>query len=133
LLESYQGNYETRRQLWIANAEAQESDALSLGLACMKTGANHYVLHTGNKPSGFYTGNGDATARTIETGGAGNVVAIFASGALAFIGLYGGLYSMNGSVTGIKGDVIKFENGVLTIKSASAFNASGVTYSYQVL
>lgn len=94
---------------------------------------NYNILHTGNKPSGSYIGNGDATARTIDTGGIGNIVAITFTGVLAFVGYYGVLYVQNGTVSGLTSDVINFRNGVLTITSASAFNASGATYVYQVL
>ena len=83
--------------------------------------ANKMVFHTGNKPSGSYTGNGDATDRTIETGGIGEVIII---------------YSGNGVEIVTRRDRAEasFANGTLTIASATnTLSASSVTYYYQVL
>lgn len=91
------------------------------------------ILHTGNKPSGSYTGNGDATSRTIETGGIGSVVAIVKSGFLSLAFPYGAIYAQDGTTQVAGSSLVKFQSGTLTIADDSVFNASGATYYYQVL
>lgn len=93
------------------------------------------LLHTGNKPTGTYTGNGSATERTINTGGIGNAVLIYAGNNLFSIVSTNGAISLgNTTIVGYLNTEVKFVNGVLTIAStSSAFNLSNITYYYQVL
>ena len=96
-----------------------------------KDGTKRELLHTGNKPTGSYTGNGDATKRTINTGGVGNVAMIYRSGEM-YIVTASGVLKVNSS--GISfGTTASFVGGTLKISSASEMNVSGVTYTYQVL
>lgn len=101
---------------------------------CILDGTANTLLHTGNKPSGTYTGNGDATVRTIATGGIGSVIAIWSARGIGIV--------MPGGAFGKKGDsVVKYDYGVANaangnLKMAttdSFFNENGVTYSYLVL
>lgn len=97
------------------------------------------------KPSGSYNGNGSNAKRTINTGGIGNVLFIWAvttsdlsvtqnvktyvlpTGAVAF-------GNDNASDRGVSSNEMKYENGVLTIaNNYHWFNQSGVTYYYQCL
>lgn len=95
--------------------------------------ANH-ILHTGNKPSGSYTGNGAATGRDIQTGGIGNVVLVWSNNGFAVITPVGALKKTGSTASGLYGDAVMFRNGVLTIASDDVtLNANGVTYTYQVL
>ena len=91
------------------------------------------VLHSGNKPSGSYTGNGSAAMRMIETGGIGSVIAIFSGYGVAFA--TGGVCHLirnDGNVDGLAG--VSFYNGVLSLAVTDpALNISGVEYNYQVL
>lgn len=97
------------------------------------------ILHTGNKPSGSYTGNGDATPRTIEIGGLGDVVAIMSSSGSALV--FGGIGALvQSAVSGanrVASSEVKVTNNsncVLTLATTNGiFNASGITYYYQVL
>ena len=95
------------------------------------------LLHTGNKPSGSYTGNGDATARMISTGGIGRIIAI-RSGKGAVI-VFGGDGSLSvpdsGGISRLASAQAGFDDsGVLTIASDSVMlNENGRKYSYQVL
>lgn len=101
--------------------------------AFMTTGGGvKELLHTGNKPSGTYTGNG--TARTITTGGVGGAVLIRQKGATNHVIVDASGYF--GAVNG-KAD---FGSGIslnascdITLASDSVFNTSGVAYEYHVL
>lgn len=106
----------------------------------------HTVFSTHNKPSGSYLGNGSSTKRTINTGGLGNVLFIWANsngdalssnqqtkiyvlptGAVAF-------GNDNASDRGVNSAEMKYENGVLTIaNNLNWFNQSGKTYYYQCI
>ena len=92
----------------------------------------HTLLHTGNKPSGTYTGNGDATERRIETGGTGSVCMIWKNGA-SCIATSGGAFGMvvNEFITSYHASFI---NGTIIMQTTDdMLNASGETYYYQVL
>lgn len=98
-----------------------------------------YLLHTGNKPTGTYTGNGDATQRTINTGGVGNWIAITnnSNASEVFISVNGGFGKKhdgtNASTVGLVNSC-GFSNGNLQFWTDDySINASGVTYTYQVL
>ena len=93
----------------------------------------HSLLHTGNKPSGSYTGNGSDTSRTISTGGIGEVCLVRSSVGIAFLTPNGSIFA-NASSGVIYTENATFSDGVITIKSANDIvNASGVTYHYKVL
>ncbi len=94
------------------------------------------LLHTGNKPTGTYTGNGDATSRTVNLGGIGTVVYISGGGYGVFVTQMGGIvFAYDGrAISMLSNSEIKFAEGVLTIATTnSAVNASGTNHSYQVL
>ena len=101
-----------------------------------ETKANTYeLLHTGNKPSGTYTGNGDATTRTIAIGGIGYSCVVFGNG-YSFIVLPDGAKGTRytGEARNFTEAEFSFFNGTLKIGTSDvAVNASGVTYYYQLL
>ena len=94
-------------------------------------------LHTGNKPTGTYTGNGSATARTINTGGIGRGMIVTGDGYYSLVTPSGAIYAYygtNDSVKSLKMEECKYVEGVLTITTTNAaFNTNGVQYTYQVL
>lgn len=91
------------------------------------------VLHTGNKPSGSYTGNGSATLRTIETGGIGNFCILRVHGYGISIVTAQGAYKMGSTYNGWTDSAI-FVNGVLTLTTTDPYlNPSSVSVEYQVL
>lgn len=95
---------------------------------------NNTILHTGNKPSGSYTGNGSSVERTIEVGGFGDAIFIRSTNDFALVCYNGAILKVDTSVSGITKSEVKYENGVLTMKSTkSALNTNGVIYYYQVL
>lgn len=136
------GNESNGRMLTIYNHNGMSDIRTSLklfntvdGVKDPKNGYDIFGRH--NKPSGSYTGNGSATSRTIETGGLGNVVAIWSvtnyitivtpRGAFAF-------YTESTTPYIFTNSNAKFGNGVLTIATDSgALNRSSQIYYYQVL
>lgn len=97
---------------------------------------NNTILHTGNKPRGSYTGNGSATARTIEMGGIGSCLVIYGYSGFALV-TYQGTIVMNGAANKISilnSSQCKYQNGVLTLATNDAVvNNNGTTMYYQVL
>ena len=97
-------------------------------------GSPKTLLHRGNKPSGSYTGNGDATSRTINTSGIGSVVQIWGNGTSVLITEDGGRKKSSTTLSGLSYYECTFKSGVLTLATTdTSLNASGVTYYYQVL
>ena len=99
------------------------------------------LLHTGNKPSGTYIGDGDATyQRIILTGGVGDTIIVKCSieGSVNYTSIVtsGTSFTVkdDGTIQAHNGRTVWFTNGVFTLTtSIPALNASGVTYTYQVL
>ena len=92
----------------------------------------HDILHTGNKPSGSYTGNGDATLRDITTGGIGKCCMVYGgTDEVAYVVPIGTFFQAEGVVK-YTSDVY-FGDGVLHVRNAYIVNTNGVTYNYQVL
>lgn len=96
---------------------------------------NYRIFDECSKPTGSYTGNGSSTSRTIETGGLGNVLAIYSSTGVVLVTPKGGFYGYNNSsFSHFPYDTAHFINGVLTIASThTTLNTNGQEYTYQVL
>ena len=88
-----------------------------------------------DKPTGTYTGNGDATERTIATGGIGDVLFVNTSGgAFYIVSKYGAIVKGYEGLTFYGSAKVKFESGTLTITSDDiVLNGSSYRYTYQVL
>lgn len=138
VLRAYQqDDWDGRRSLILGTRQATSlANALALGI--METGSwvEYPILHTGNKPSGSYTGTGAAWSEALNIGGIGEVVLIQSEKGLAIVTRrivvsipFGGsptAYFVSG--TG------QYVNGLLTLLSGmETINASGVAYYYQVL
>lgn len=99
--------------------------------------AHKTILHTGNKPSGSYTGNGEATARTVDIGGIGNILFIRAQhSVIGFACFYGGvMFNLANNTTQYYTRTrFSFADGVLTIATSDAHvNNNGTEFYYQVL
>lgn len=96
------------------------------------------LLHTGNKPSGSYTGNGDATERWIETGGIGNALVIFADTTVGHVGMIvtprGAFGQQGGQNVCLNATPALYSGGALRITTDSpCLNENGITYNYTVL
>ena len=94
------------------------------------------LLHTGNKPTGTYTGNGSATERNINIGGTGDFLLIREYDYITIVS-YGGGVTFNpssGTFDYIPKTQIRFGGGILTLATTnSGANYNGVTYTYQVV
>lgn len=132
-------DYGRRRTLMLSSR--QNSPDLKQALALSEideTGWKDYpILHTGNKPSGSYTGNGDATSRTIETGGIGRAVLIWSTESnanMVLLGPVGGIAKSTSGVVAIGwSHASVFNNNIVLSTTDERLNANGVTYNYQVL
>ena len=115
--------------------EASLANAIKLRYKVNGTTNEYNVLHTGNKPTGTYTGNGSATSRTISTGGIGSALAIWGNSCFALVTSGGAFIKNTSNQLNIATlHDLRFENGILTIVTSSdAINKNGVTYYYQVL
>lgn len=93
------------------------------------------LLHTGNKPSGTYTGNGSATSRTISTGGLGGVVVITGNGGTTIATNDVSFCVTKDGITPLIGTCYHnpSSGGLILSTDNSYLNASGVTYTYRVL
>lgn len=95
------------------------------------------LFHTGNKPSGTYTGNGSATARSIVTGGIGSACMVAGNGYISF-GVAGnggfGVKLSTGEVIGHGTGLYVDGNGNIAVSSEhQALNESGKEYRYFIL
>lgn len=127
------GDSNNRNCLIMREETADLKNMLTLYPIVDGKGTGYSVLHAGNKPSGSYTGNGDAAQRTIDTGGIGSAVLIRHSGGMALVGPQGGFGYMFGD-SNITSAAMYFSYGVITLATNSDLvNASGITYHYQVL
>lgn len=96
---------------------------------------NNMMLHTGNKPTGTYTGNGSADNRTVAVNGLGDVAIITnnTNYAIAIV-THSGYIAKKSDGTLVGGSDTYLGGGNLTIRTSSEiFNASGVTYTYKSL
>lgn len=97
------------------------------------TGAVTEILHTGNKPTGSYTGNGSAESRTIETGGIGNAILIYSGTGIAIVTKNGAVVFYSSSASFLAVTSAKFSDGVLTLATTNSVLNGSQTYNYQVL
>ena len=95
-------------------------------------------LKVTDKPSGSYIGNGSLAQRIIDIKGKGNVLMIYAESSALSSKVF--LFATPVGVVGHAGSMAVtvssgyFENGILTISSASEYiNKKDVEYYYQVL
>lgn len=96
--------------------------------------ATNQVLHTGNKPSGSYTGNGSVAERTINIGGVGPVLLIYTSSNIAIVSNHSTfVIRATGEIVRLVSSLCKFSNGVLTLATADVSVNGTYTYYYQVL
>jgi len=90
-------------------------------------GTSYNLLHTGNKPTGTYTGNGSATERIIDVGNSiSTLYAVFSTKGIVFVtGL--GFYDTNGN----RHENMSVYQGKLHITTINDYvNANGETYYY---
>ena len=98
---------------------------------------NYKLFGQHNKPTGTYTGNGSATARTINTGGIGRNFMVYCqeTDSYAIFGTRGGIGKVGTTQKVFNGDMA-YSNaeGSFVIKTTDTlFNQNGATYYYQVI
>ena len=98
--------------------------------------AGYQLLHTGNKPSGTYTGNGSATGRTVAVGGIGNCLMVrrVSSEDLAIVTESGYIGKKGGTV--VCGADTYYSRGgqhLYMATTSELFNADGGNYYYELL
>lgn len=128
-------DWNKRRFLWLPadNASAPYDKLQYVDMKIGSTGVNGRfdILHIGNKPSGSYTGNGSAAARTVATGGIGKCCMVYGgTNEMAYVTPLGAFYSSGGIVL-FTADVTF--DGTLHISSDAIINTTGIVYNYQVL
>lgn len=122
-----------RSMLWLSPETTSLEQALRLYRVVNGTGKSYNVLHTGNKPSGTYTGNGSATSRTINTNGIGDWIAIKSNNGIVILSNHG-VSSTGTALASISYNSAHFASGTITLATTDTLlNANGVTYYYQVL
>ena len=97
-------------------------------------GTEKDLLHTGNKPTGTYTGNGDATERVIATGGIGSVCVIYDTDSASYLSIVtpaGGIVKTVDGVSSIDRNLIRYQDGNIIVNTNDvAWNGSGRQYRY---
>lgn len=135
------GSTANRRRIMLRdsnNTLPSLTDALSLANSVDNVEIRYNIYGAYNKPQGTYSGNSDATSRTVDVGGIGGFLLIrnTAKTAIAIVAS-GGAVAFNvasGTVTYFKKDVLNFTSGILTMSTSDALiNASGYTYTYQLV
>ena len=99
-------------------------------------GGTKKLLHTGNKPTGTYTGNGSATGRTIAVGGIGNCLMVrrVSSEDFAIVTESGYIGKKGGTV--VCGADAYYSRGgqhLYTATVSELFNSNGGSYYYELL
>lgn len=131
------GDTNNRRFISLNNPSGKSEFGDSLILSQIVNGTQRSVKLYGehNKPSGSYTGNGDATSRTINTGGLGHALIVYSTSGFNCLVTYYGAWCFNTTSQIALGYTnVHFRNGDLTLMTTeTALNRNGTTYFYQVL
>lgn len=127
-----------KRQISVSKISSNSDLAQSLKISEVINGVwnSKNIFGEHNKPTGVYTGNGSATARTINTGGIGDCIMVWShNGTIAIVGTAGGcIGAIQGTPTGLNQENAYISNGTLIISTDSRLlNENGVYYNYRVL
>jgi len=92
----------------------------------------HNLLHTGNKPTGSYTGNGVDALRSIAVGGLANGVIVYGPGRMAVVTFGGYVGHQSGNVKAHTTTYFDEPNEALCVGSndTNFLNENGVQYKY---
>lgn len=119
-------------QLFNSAGQSDIKEALRLRDRTAAGYANYNILHTGNKPSGSYTGNGSSASRTIEIGGIGQVVMVYSAYGIALVTANGAMCD-TGEFKHLNAGSANFYQNLYLTTADDILNHNGVTYTYQVL
>lgn len=116
------------------NTEADDlAGALKLAQMLGGVWSEHNIFHTGNKPSGSYTGNGSVAYRAVNVGGIGSVMLIRSS---EYGNVVASFYAskLGENPKNFTSAEVSYIDGILHLATDhAAVNKLGVTYYYQVL
>lgn len=117
------------------NYVALEMSAISKQLYFLDGTSMQNIFHTGIKPSGSYTGNGNATPRTINVcGDTCRFLLVAESQYLVLVGFSGAIafHLTTKTIKYFTGEAINFSHGDLYMATDDgALNYSGAKYNYQ--
>lgn len=132
-------NHDNKRLIWLKNSNSiRLRDCLLLVDRVNGTESQYDIFGSHNKPAGSYIGNGKLDARTIDTGGLGELCIIQSSTHTVLLGKNGGMYVKRSSTTGGNANTINWLDGYFTAAKIEmettneALNKSGETYYYRV-
>lgn len=110
-------------------------DKLSLYVENANGGSTRYAIYGAHtKPWGSYTGNGVATVRQVNTAGNGYACIVHSANGTCVVMARGTMRIGGGTFSWLPSGQAYFKNGILYIATVdSALNASGTSYSYEVL
>ena len=110
-------------------------DKLSLYVENANGTSSRYAIYGSHtKPWGSYTGNGSATVRQVDTTGNGYACVVHSTNGTSIVMARGTLRIAGGTFSWLSSAQAYFKNGILYIATTdSALNASGTSYSYEVL
>lgn len=92
------------------------------------------LLHTGHKPNGSYTGNGDATQRTITTGATSEAIIVKEVGTNNFAVVVSiGWFGVKNGVFDSGSDAYLYASNIVLRSTSELFNKSGAEYRYSCL
>lgn len=99
---------------------------------------NRELLHTGNKPTGTYTGNGSAESRTIQTGALfssnGGACIVYNNSGIAIVTHKGATSFTDSGVNRLSAEEAKYLSGNIVLNTSDAvLNAGGSTTTYIVV
>lgn len=106
------------------------------GMRYKRGDVTNTVLHTGNKPSGSYVGNGNASARNIVVEGIGMAVMVKSTSSTAIVTSTGAIVWSGESVTSVGTDQCYYSESTRTLAlktTLSQLNASDTTYWYSLI
>lgn len=124
------------------NVNAEQVGALSLNGGTLRgdinfeSGYGNNIHGDHNKPGGVYTGNGNATSRTIDIGGKGALLVITSDVGTALVTSRGAIcHERTGTtVMGVVSWEVEFQNGKLKIATTNTLlNKDQQKYYYQVI
>ena len=98
---------------------------------------SYELFHTGNKPTGTYTGNGSATSRTISLGVQAHAVLIRQGSSpwdsFAIVTGCGSIIKSGTTINGVGGSCSLSGQNISIASSDSAINGTGLNYTWSVL
>ena len=118
-------------QLFNSKGNADIKEALRLRDRTAAGYNNYPILHTGNKPSGSYTGNGDATSRTIPCKAVGDIVVVTTENIVVVLTPSRGfVVTSSGGSQITYGEGHTYDGNIVLATTNANLNANNTEYKY---